>query len=257
MVSGTNIKTINGNSLLGSGDLTLGGMYAYTVNVSPAIDGITWTNSCAVNDTIIIASEVQGQPSVYISNQTTTGCDVDDVYGTGVLNLISNADLGTVSTVAGVSDSYLRNELTTLTASDLEGVTKVGDYAFAYNTNLTSIALPSTVTKIGQFGFYYCSGITSLTLPNAVTEIGSSAFRYCTGLTSMTIPANVVKIGSSVFNNCTNLTTVTLEPTTPPVAESSSIFPSSVTTIYVPSASLNTYKTTQYWSSYSSKMIGV
>lgn len=39
LVSGTNIKTINGNSLLGSGDITISGGGSYTAG-----DGINITN---------------------------------------------------------------------------------------------------------------------------------------------------------------------------------------------------------------------
>ena len=36
LVSGTNIKTVNGNSLLGSGDLTIGGVTIYSGSTAPS-----------------------------------------------------------------------------------------------------------------------------------------------------------------------------------------------------------------------------
>ena len=47
------------------------------------------------------------------------------------------------------------------------------------------------VTSIGQHAFQYCSDLTSVTIPNSVTEIGANAFNNCSSLTSITIPNSV------------------------------------------------------------------
>jgi len=49
---------------------------------------------------------------------------------------------------------------------------------------------------------------------------------------------------------------VTVQPTTPPTM-SYGVFPSNVTTIYVPSASLSAYQSASGWSECASKMVGV
>ncbi len=36
-----------------------------------------------------------------------------------------------------------------------------------------------SVTSIGEYAFSYCSNLTSITIPNSVTSIGSSAFSGC------------------------------------------------------------------------------
>ncbi len=36
-------------------------------------------------------------------------------------------------------------------------VTSIGDYAFVYRTDLTSVTIPASITTIGQQAFFYCT----------------------------------------------------------------------------------------------------
>ena len=87
-------------------------------------------------------------------------------------------------------------------------VTSIGDWAFSYCSELTSLTLPSSVTEIGYHAFYGCSGLTSLTIPSGVTSIGDWAFYGCSGLTSLTIPSGVTSIGNYAFYGCSGLTSL-------------------------------------------------
>ena len=64
---------------------------------------------------------------------------------------------------------------TTIPAS----VTRLGDYAFADRSGLTSITIPQGVTSIGYYTFAGCSDLTSITIPQSVTSIGDYAFSSC------------------------------------------------------------------------------
>lgn len=75
-------------------------------------------------------------------------------------------------------------------------VTAIGDYAFGYCDQLTSVTLPSTVETIGECAFRDCYCLTSVTLPEGLTSIGSSAFQTCEILTSIVIPEGVTSIGN-------------------------------------------------------------
>ena len=97
-------------------------------------------------------------------------------------------------------------------------VTSIGDNAFYFCSQLTSVTIPSSVTSIGEDAFYHCGGLTSMSIPNSVTSIGFAAFSGCDGLTSVTIPNSVTALGSNAFRDCAALTSVTI--------------PNSVTTIY-------------------------
>ena len=91
-----------------------------------------------------------------------------------------------------------------------QGVRAIGDQAFYYCENLTSVAIPDSVTSIGGSAFSGCSGLTSVTIPDGVTSIGDYAFSDCSGLTSVTIPSSVTSIGDGAFSGCTELTSVTI-----------------------------------------------
>ena len=69
-----------------------------------------------------------------------------------------------------------------------------------------SYTIPSSVTSIGENAFSYCKNLTSITIPSSVTSIGGYAFWYCKNLTSITIPSSVTRIGNFAFDHCQNLT---------------------------------------------------
>ena len=104
----------------------------------------------------------------------------------------------------------------------------IGDYAFAYCSNLTSVnvhnkgnigknAFYESATKeaakftietggIGVSAFQYCSAITEAGIK--ATSIGENAFYCCTSITEATIKAT--SIGESAFKICSALESATL-----------------------------------------------
>ena len=132
-------------------------------------------------------------------------------------------------------------------------VTSIGKGAFRESSSLISITIPNSVTSIGEYAFYSSESLTSITIPNSVTSIRESAFEDCESLTSVTLPNSITSIGVMAFWRCYSLQNIICKPTTPPtggLAMFNSIHSSAK--IYVPEGSVNSYKTAQYWSSYSS-----
>ena len=80
-------------------------------------------------------------------------------------------------------------------------VTRIGDAAFSYCYNVTSVVIPESVTSIGSFAFSVCYSLSSITIPNSVTEIGEYAFQSCP-LGSFTVPTSMTKIGDYAFYGC-------------------------------------------------------
>ena len=91
----------------------------------------------------------------------------------------------------------------------LDKATKIGDYAFAYNTINTSELDLSQATDIGANAFYSTQGIQKVKLNSGLKEIKNSTF-YNAGLTSLTVPTSVTKIGDSAFSN-NNISTTNLD----------------------------------------------
>ncbi len=86
------------------------------------------------------------------------------------------------------------------------GVTSIGNKAFAKCSSLTSVTLPESVTNIDYRAFYGCSSLTDITIPNSVTSIEDYAFGKCENLTSVTIPSSVTSIKDDAFEDCPLLT---------------------------------------------------
>lgn len=67
-----------------------------------------------------------------------------------------------------------------------DGVTKIGNYAFAYYDYLAYLRLPDTLTSIGEGAFYECRDLISIQrFGSGVRSVGKNAFMYCTSLLSV------------------------------------------------------------------------
>ena len=152
--------------------------------------------------------------------------------------------------------------VTEITAGDLEGATKIGDYALYNCVALESIEIPSGVTSLGQYACAVANGnkdktkLTRVALPDGLTSIGTNAFTYRRALTEAEIPSTVTKIESSVFSNCAGLASVTIRATTPPTLLNANAFAGTASglKIYVPAASVDDYKGASNWSTLASNI---
>ena len=71
--------------------------------------------------------------------------------------------------------------------------------------------IPSGVTHIGESAFLFCRNLTSVSMSNSVASIGMNAFDGCDKLTSVNIPNSVTSIGDYAFGNCENLTSINVD----------------------------------------------
>lgn len=70
-----------------------------------------------------------------------------------------------------------------------EGITTIADEAFARESNLYTVTLPSTLTTIGNYAFRDRKHLQKINIPESVTEIGDSAFSGCYALNDETVAA--------------------------------------------------------------------
>lgn len=112
-------------------------------------------------------------------------------------------------------------------------------------------------TIICDYTFEYCDSLTSIDIPNSVTSIGEQAIAYDYNLTSIEIPSGVTSIGEKAFNECRSLTSITVNATIPPTLGSNAFSNTNLSTIYVPSESVNAYKVAEGWRDYASDILPI
>lgn len=131
-------------------------------------------------------------------------------------------------------------------------VTEISNEAFYACAALTDITIGNGITRINRGVFKACSSLTNVTIPNSVTVISNQAFYECCSLKSITVGSNVVAIYEEAFAKCDNLADVyclaTIVPSTSEVTFNES-YPEYMT-LYVPAEVINSYKTTDPWSSF-------
>ena len=133
-------------------------------------------------------------------------------------------------------------------------VTAIGWNAFNHCTNLTKVNIGENVTSIGSWAFAFCSSLTSITLPSGVTSIGDDAFHSCISLTSIALPSAVTSIGEQSFSGCSNLKSLFVSSETPPTIGGDA-FDGTPVNVFVPNASVDTYKAANGWSAYADRIM--
>lgn len=194
----------------------------------------------AISDKLTTLNGIKSDIKTAINGKGGSVGDDFTTYATAITNLPSG----------GGSDDFKKLIDRTITSATIpSGTTTIGDYAFSNCSGLTSVTIPDSVIKIGRSAFSGCSGLTSVTIPDSVTSIGGNAFAGCTGLTSVTIGNSVTSIGYNAFQNCTSLASITSLNTTPPTLGTDVFLNVPATCpIYVPAASVETYKAASGWS---------
>jgi hypothetical protein len=78
-------------------------------------------------------------------------------------------------------------------------VVLIGNEAFQYRVNLTSVTIPNGVVHVGSDAFYCCRNLSSVSFPDGLLRIGDRAFYRCGSLDSISIPHGVAYIGDYAF----------------------------------------------------------
>ena len=77
-------------------------------------------------------------------------------------------------------------------------VSYIGDYAFYYCRKLTGVVLSEGITSIGEYAFAYCA-LSELNIPNSVVSIGEYAFTY-NEIVTLKLGNSVTTIEAGAFN---------------------------------------------------------
>lgn len=147
-----------------------------------------------------------------------------------------------------------RTEITSVKVE--EGVTRIGDTAFALIYGLAEVILPESleeiggdvftkaaikeitipenVTSIGSGAFYSCYFLGAVELPDKITVIEEYTFFQCYELVSIKLPAALKEIKSEAFSECGELRTVEIPDKTEKIGSFAFCLCAKLTTVTLP-----------------------
>ena len=141
---------------------------------------------------------------------TADGIVITGYTGSGGSVVIPESISG--KTVVGFYTSVFSNNSKILNISIPNGVANIGEKAFSFCTELTSVSFGTGIQSIEKSSFENCYKLSSVVLPDSVTEIGDLAFNNCSGLVSANLGNGIEDdgLGYGIFYGCTKLETVTI-----------------------------------------------
>ena len=125
-----------------------------------------------------------------------------------------------------------------------------GDVVIPATVNYESMTFE--VLTIGQYAFDYAHEVTSIDIPEGVVRIEAEAFGDC-GFNSITLPTSIQSIGSRAFLGMIPINNITLLATTPPTVGDMAFgytyseYDEMTCTIHIPCGTLETYLAGEGW----------
>ena len=151
----------------------------------------------------------------------------------------------TIASRAFAGDSVLTNIIIP------SAVTNIEDGAFDMCTHLSSLQFDngSALKSIGIEAFGSCYSLENFILPEGCENIGSWAFQSCGNITALNIPRSVTSIGIGAFNLCNGLANVIVNWDIPAQVSTKAFgnMDLSAVTLFVPEGTANLYAATEPW----------
>jgi len=111
-----------------------------------------------------------------------------------------------------VINSYTGNPVNLEIPSEIDGYTvvSIADNAFAGNTELKKVKIPSSVRYIEDYAFAGCTALKTVEAEEGLLSIGFRAFYKCTYLRKFDLPTTLEKIDDETFRECERLKTLSI-----------------------------------------------
>lgn len=247
----SNIETIGKNAFLNCMS-----MQNITIPNSTTSLGESAFKNCSGATVLSIGSGLKT-----INNSTFQNCsslkriDVPDnvlYIKNNVFDVCTSASAATIGSGCKEIGSSLFNGCTNLqnvVFANGSATSTIGDYTFNECKNLTSVTFSNTLDTIGAYTFNGCIKLTEVVYPDSVYSIGIQQFYNNYSVKSITIGSGCTMIGGN--DGIFGCTSYTCKATTPPTLNGNLAFGEGVDyKIYVPSESVENYKTANGWSNH-------
>ena len=137
------------------------------------------------------------------------------------------------------SAAFIERTATEITAENLQGVTKIGKYAFYQYSTLEAVTIAKDIESIDRGAFKNCSKLKIVTFENdsKCNSIAPDSFYGCSTLESITVPSAIKTVEGDTFNGCTKLTQ--FDFTNIEKVVSGSFYNTGLTSVYLPKVKEN------------------
>ena len=92
-----------------------------------------------------------------------------------------------------------------------DGITEIGERAFAGNDKIVSVKMPDSVVKIESNAFNKCTKLKTVEFSRNLEEIGYEAFCRCKALKEIELPDTIRYLGGAAFASCDKLRSIRCE----------------------------------------------
>lgn len=196
-----------------------------------ALQGFRGLETLTIGPSVAQFTTFSSQTLMLDKNRSYATVDANNLHFDSRDNCNAVIDSSTDELVVGTLHTVIPNS-----------VKRIGNGAFAGLSGMTTMTIPSSVESIGQYAFSACYSLYTIRIPDGVKTIERSAFDSNTGATAATIGSSVESIGPYAFNNCRALDEIRIKAETPPTITATSFNQTNNCHIYVPSISLEDYK---------------
>ena len=116
-----------------------------------------------------------------------------------------------------------------------DSVEHIGGSAFSYCENIRKVQLSKNLKTLGDRAFYDCRILQELTLPDSLTSWGEYCFYRCKNLETVNIPQGATDIPTGAFRECESLTRIAIPDSVTSIGESAFYWCTSLVSVVVPS----------------------
>lgn len=167
--------------------------YDVAVILQPCVDGST--QLC----------NTSGITRLYINGVVTDTANGDEIKTTYNFNAAYNYEIVKFKLTDNIIPKNMFQNTRIIKVIINEGITEIGENAFAYCYGLKEILLPKSLSIINKGAFTGCKRLKNIILPEGLLKIDENTFKGCIDLESVYFPESLISIGKSAFDTCSSL----------------------------------------------------